>query len=594
MKQLLIILLSFGLALGDALPFSGGNGKGLMAQTVKGKKGKKKKKRGKTETGGKSTKSGKEKEQVDYLFIEANTQYLQEEKEEAISLLKEVLDVDKSHHASMYLIGKIAYELGDYSNSVKYAKMALDENQENIWYHYSLSQGYQGLRDLTRAIQVQEEMASRFPEEKEVLFDLAQLYIGTADYQKSVDVYDRLEQLAGPSEEVIFRKHQLYLYLNQPEKALGELDKLISMFPGETRYLQAKYDVLIMDGREAEGIQILEDLLARRPNDAFALLSLADYYQIKGDKEKSELYLLRAFENPEVDLSAKVRILGSMYPFADQDEKIKAQLQKLGDILYEVHPKDPLVDGIRGDIFQVLGQPDSAQFYYRESLDGEPASEKVWQELLIIDSEMGDFKGMQRDAEQALEYFPNQALFLYFFGVSSAQTEDNDGAIYAFEKIKKTGVTDLEILMQAYISLGEIYHEEKEFEKSDENFEEALELDGDNALVLNNFAYFLSLRNEQLDRAEDMVVKALKKAPTSSAYLDTYGWILYLKGDYQSAATQLGKAVEHGGEGEVLEHYGDVWLKLGDETKARDFWQRAIQSGSSDLDIDSKLREAGN
>jgi len=591
MKQLLIILLSLGLVLGEAIP-TPGNEKGLMAQTTKGRKGKKKKK--KSEGATKSTKGGKEKEQVDYLFIEANTQYLQGEKEEAISLLKEVLDVDKSHHASMYLIGKISYELGDYATSVKYAKMALDETQDNIWYHHVLSQGYQGLRDLTRAIQVQEEMASRFPDEKEVLFDLAQLYIGTADYQKSVDIYDRLEQLAGPNEEVIYRKHQLYLYLNQPEKALGELDKLINLFPSDPRYIQAKYDVLIMDGREEEAIQILEELLVRKPSDAFALLSLADYYQIKGNREKSEMYLLRAFENPEVDLEAKVRILGSMYPFADKDEKVKAQLQKLGDILYKTHPKDPLVDGIRGDIFQVSGQSDSAQYYYRESLDGEPANEQVWQELLIIDSEMGDFKGMQKDAEQALEYFPNQALFLYFFGVGSSQSDDNDGAIYAFEKIKKTGVTDLEILMQAYISLGEIYHEEKEFDKSDENFEEALGLDADNALVLNNFAYFLSLRNEQLDRAETMVIKALKKVPNSSAYLDTYGWILYLKGEFQSAEAQLGKAVENGGDGEVFEHYGDVWLKLGDETKARDYWQRAKQSGSPDLDIEQKLREAGN
>ncbi len=91
-----------------------------------------------------------------------------------------------------------------------------------------------------------------------------------------------------------------------------------------------------------------------------------------------------------------------------------------------------------------------------------------------------------------------------------------------------------------------------------------------------------------------MVIKALKESPNSSAYLDTYGWILYLKGDFKAAEVQLAKAVENGGSGEVLEHYGDVLLKLGDENKAREYWQKAIDSGSADLDIEEKLRNARN
>ncbi len=585
MKKLFLILLSSGLILMGPIASFSGAGYGLMAQT--GGKGKKNK-------AVKPIKGGKEKEQVDYLFIEANTQYLQNESDEAISLLKEVLDIDKNHHASMYMIGKICWELGDYPNSVKYAKMALELEKDNYWYYYQLSQGYQGLRDLTRAIQVQEQMATRFPDNKESLFDLAQLYISTSDYQKSVEVYDQLEKLSGMNEDVVYRKHQLYLYLNRPESAIAELDKLIAFFPVETRYVQAKYDVLIMNGQEEEAIAVLEGILETRPNDAFALLSLADYYQIKGNQEKSEAYLLRAFENPDVELEAKVRILSSMYPFAEKDAKVKTKLRTLGDILYKVHLKSPLIDGIRGDIFQVSGSPDSAQYFYRESLLGDPTNEEVWQELLLIDSELGDFEGMAKDAEEALEYFPNQILFLYFFGVGSLQQGDNDGAIYAFEKIKKVGATNLELLLQAYVNLGEIYHEEKEFLKSDRSFEEALKLDANNPLALNNYAYFLSLRNEQLDRAEEMVKKALLSSPNSSAYLDTYGWILYLKGNYKDAEAQLAKAVEQGGTGEVFEHYGDVWLKLGDEDKARSFWQKAKESGSDDLDIEEKLRNARN
>ncbi len=577
---MLTILLSLGFVMMGPVTGFHGSGSELIAQT-----GKKDKQR-------KSSGSRKEKGQVDFLFIEANTQYLQNEAEEAIALFKEVLDIDKNHHASMYMIGKLSWELGDYSNSVKYAKMAIELEKNNYWYYFQLSQGYQGLRDIDRAIQVQEQTVKRFPDNKDALFDLAQLYISIADYQKSVEVYDQLEKLTGMNEDVIYRKHRLRLYLNQPDKALEELDKLIAFFPIESRYLQAKYDVLVRNGREEEAIAVLEDILESKPNDGFALLSLADYYQIAGNREKSEAFLLRAFENPDVDLEAKIRILSSMYSFAVRDPEVLTHLRTLGDILYKVHPKSPLIDGIRGDIFQVSDNKDSARYFYRKSLEGNPANESVWQELLILDSELSDFEGMTKDAEQALEYFPNQVIFLYYFGVGSLRQGDRDGAIYAFEKIKKVGVSKFELLLQACVLLGEIYYKEEEYEKSDRNFEEALKLDGDNPLTLNNYAYFLSLRNEQLDRAEEMVKKALLSFPNSPAYLDTYGWILYLKGDYEAAETQLAKAVEQGGTGEVLEHYGDVWLKLGDETKARSFWQKAKETGSENLDIEGKLRKA--
>lgn len=560
------------------------DGNGLHAQS------RKKKKRAKTE----STKKGKDKSRIDYLFIEANTQYLQGNTAEAMLLFKQVLDIDSKHHASMYNISKISFEEGDFETATKYARMALDENSENIWYYSQLVSAYRGQRNTAKAISVQEELVEKFPEDKDALFELAQLYIENKRYQESVDAYTKLEDLIGMNEDVVFRKHQLYIYLNEPEKALAEIDKLIAFFPNEQQYYQAKYDIFMLTDREDEAQQILEDLLKVNPSDAFALLALADYYKSKQQFAKSDEYLFRAFENPAVDLEAKVKILSGMYSYAELDEGVQKRMKKLGDILYKTNPESALVNGIRGDIFQVNGQADSARIYYLKSLESEPANEQVWQELLFIDSEGSDFDAMKKDSESALEYFPNQALFLYFFGLGSSQTGDNDEAIYAFEKIKKIGKSNKELLFQAYLSLGEIYHDEDNFGKSDENFEAALEIDDENPLILNNYAYFLSLRNEQLDRAAEMVQKALEKAPTSSAYQDTYGWILYLQGDYQSAEEWLSKAVDGGGGAEVLEHYGDVWMKLGDYEKAKQYWEKAKDAGAEDLDVAEKMKAAGN
>jgi tetratricopeptide (TPR) repeat protein len=593
MNKLPALLLFLGLFVGQDIVCGSLTGGGLHAQ---------KKEKAASEKGGKKGKGGnagkpetidpKTKERIDYLFIEANTLYLQDKKTEAIALYKELLAIDAKNHAALYNVGKIQNELKNYGEGVKYCKMALDLNPDNFWYYAELANAYQGAREMEKALDVQIALVKRFPDDKNALYDLAQLYIVNKDFEKAIGVYTQLEQQTGDNEEIAFRKHQLYVYTDQTDKALAELDRLIAGNPGETRYWQAKYDLLMLMNKNTEAQAVLEKILEKNPNDGFALLSLADYYKKIGQVQKSDEYLQRAFDDPEVDLETKVKILGGLYQFAEKDPAILSRMDRMSLSLLKLHPKSAMVLGIRGDVLQAAHQPDSARVYYLKSLAVDASNEQVWSELLLIDSEGNNYDALQKDAEKALEYYPNQVLFLYFFAHSSAQKGDNEEAIYAYEKIKKSGQDDKDVLLQTYLGLAECYHKEEQFAKSDENFEAALKIAPGNQLVLNNYAYYLSLRGERLEDATKMVLQALQAEPENGAYQDTYGWILYLQGKYKEAEQWIGKAVAQGGVGEVLEHYGDTWSKLGELNKAKEYWQKALDSGSK-FNMDTKLKGAG-
>jgi Tfp pilus assembly protein PilF len=124
-----------------------------------------------------------------------------------------------------------------------------------------------------------------------------------------------------------------------------------------------------------------------------------------------------------------------------------------------------------------------------------------------------------------------------------------------------------------------------------QSFDEALELSPGNPLVLNNYAYYLSLRNYRMDDAERMASQAFEKQPNSPSIQDTYGWILYLKGDLANAKRYIGKAVESDGGAEVLEHYGDVLMKLGEVENAKSNWQKALDQGATNFSIAEKLQQ---
>ena len=77
--------------------------------------------------------------------------------------------------------------------------------------------------------------------------------------------------------------------------------------------------------------------------------------------------------------------------------------------------------------------------------------------------------------------------------------------------------------------------------------------------MLNNYAYLLATRKGDLKKAEEMSRQSLKAEPDNPTFLDTYAWILYLRGEKQLAKMYIQNAVRQMGEvtwpAEIAEHY---------------------------------------
>lgn len=110
--------------------------------------------------------------------------------------------------------------------------------------------------------------------------------------------------------------------------------------------------------------------------------------------------------------------------------------------------------------------------------------------------------------------------------------------------------------------------------------------------MLNNYAYFLSLRNDKLDKASEMAAKANQIEPNQASYQDTYAWILYAQKKYTDARLWIEKAITNGGakSGTILEHYGDILYQLNETDKAVEQWQKAKTLGDTSDKIDAKIK----
>jgi tetratricopeptide (TPR) repeat protein len=188
--------------------------------------------------------------------------------------------------------------------------------------------------------------------------------------------------------------------------------------------------------------------------------------------------------------------------------------------------------------------------------------------------------------------FPNTPSFSFYNGMSNLMKKDYNKAVESLEQAKRISLENRDMQLEIFSQLGDAYYNLKDYEKSNQSFDEALGLDSNNGHVLNNYSYFLSLEKANLGKALRMSSKLILLFPDDATYLDTHGWVLFQNGDYSTAASYLEKAAKNSNSGVVWEHYGDALFKMNKQTEAIEAWKRAKELGNETSDqLEKKLKE---
>jgi tetratricopeptide (TPR) repeat protein len=147
---------------------------------------------------------------------------------------------------------------------------------------------------------------------------------------------------------------------------------------------------------------------------------------------------------------------------------------------------------------------------------------------------------------------------------------------YFFDNDRKT--------YDGYLWLIEYYSRTKDLSSQVAILQEALGTFTEDAALLNWLGYSYVLQNEHLEEAESLVRRALQLSPDNPYYLDSMGWLYYLKGDYSNAIKQM--AIPQKLEklpAEIAWHIASIYLALEDHANAAVYAKRAIESNDDPI-----------
>ena len=422
-------------------------------------------------------------------------------------------------------------------------------------------------------------------------YSSALLYNGKL--QEAIKVYDKVEQEIGINYELIDEKKRLWLRLGKLDKAAEEVERLISKDPTNVKNYSLLVELYQVNDMPEKSLEVIGRMQKVNDKSPYVYLALAEYYRSTNQREKSFEQLKLAFGSNELEHDIKLKIISSYLPLAQASPEMLEQGISLSEILATTHPTDAISLAIHGDFLFMDDKFADAIFQYKASLGIDRNNMIVWQQLLLCQAQMNDYTGIEETSSEALELFPEQSVFYLFNGIAHTFLKNHDDAVKILLAGSKLVVDNDLQLNDFYIRLADNYHNLDNHVESDKYFEKSLTIDPKNPLVLNNYSYYLSLRKENLEKAETMSKLSNELNPGQPSYQDTYGWILYVMGKYKDAQEWLQRALDSGGNtnGTILEHMGDVLYKLGDTSKALEYWKQAKDAGETSEFIDNKIRD---
>ena len=529
----------------------------------------------------------------DYFYLEAEKSRLAGDYASAKELYQHCLDINPNAAEAVYNLGLMELFLRQDSVEVgiDMLKEACSLDSCNPWYQETLATIYLKARKTTEAIPFLEKMAKLQTNRSDVLSQLASIYRDDGHTDKAIEVLNRIELREGKSLQLSMEKFNLYMSKEEEDSAFAELQSLCDEYPHELNYQVMLANQYQMNGNTEKAMQIYNNVRQKDAHNLNLLLAMMNYYRSTDDTERF-VHLRDSLLYDEGSTSElRVALMRDYIDEVMQDSlKRDAMLQTFDSVL-ALPQKDSQLLMLKAAYldYTKAGSDKVAELMHRV-LEVEPGNQTALWNLLQYYAPKNNMVAIEDICRKGFNYHPEELAYAYYLGVSLFQQEKLKEAAEVFQQGLRTKTEEARpaLVSDMYSVLGDLYYQEKKPLEAFAAYDSALVYKDDNISCLNNYAYYLSLRDEQLDKAEEMSYRTIKAEPDNITYLDTYAWILFMKKDFTNARIYMDRVVKPGLtdeellrvddlQGNLIEHAGDIYAECGLTDTALRYWNLALR-----------------
>ena len=531
--------------------------------------------------------SPEQQRKFDYFYYEAANLKNAGKYDAAYDLFSYCLSLDTASSPVLYELAMFQLQRNRPEKAVEMLKSAVAHSDDNFTYRMTLAGLYRNLGMYGEASDSYEELVKRYPDKSELNYYLADALTQEGEIGAAIDAYNVLESTMGMNETLSLQKFKLYQTLKQPDKAFEEIEKLANRYPMNARYRLLMGDLHLENEETEKALACYQQAHEIDPDDPRYIVSMANYYDQTGDKEAAEQEIRDALVNEKLDVETKVGILSRYVQRLQQTQQGIENANSLFQTLLDQHPEDTELKLMYGSLLMAQQKEEEAKFQFQLVTEMEPSNEGAWQQLLNISLKGEDIPEVIRICTRCKELFPEAPEYYFYLGIGYYMQEKYQESLdtyYAGLKIIPEG--NGVVKSNFYGQIGDLYYQMEKMDEAYKAYDEALKYNENNAPVLNNYSYFLTLDKKDLKKAERMAAQCIKLEPDNATYLDTYAWVFFVQGNYTLAKIYIENALskDKTNSAELVDHYGDILYMSGEKDKALEQWKKAKEMGK-DTDV---------
>lgn len=564
--------------------------------------------------------------------------------EEAFHLLENLLESDPDNVTALRWLANLHLQQKQPEQALPLLKRAVRLHPASEQVYLEAMQAFSGQQNLDEVLEIARlahQHADQPIQSTRILVRLLGSAIQTADDVQSM--LDRKRELDTVLEQAVtdFPNQEIFLFI-QAEIALeqnrfDEAFERYHLLDQRSEQLEQTRSRILVHALQAhgsgpEGVRLVQLQLEQRKDDSLAQFLLGLLHELRDQGDRAFTAYQRASELNPNDLPTLRKLVLLYY---QRDQLIRAR-ELLARIRTE-HPDDPEMLQLAGQIALATEDFAAAATYLQQRIlkhrqgmkvENPPALYAQLAMALLVDSpslqaatdamyhaaeEPGLLEWVWRhQLRQSLairETAPDEATIVtkrifeslmdlsdrlpgnpeveLLIGKTLSFQKDYDNAIPAFERAiqlaEQVENSHTWLTTGFYFDLAAAYERAGHIDSSVAAFEKIIAQEPDHHPALNYLAYMWAERGENLDRALEYVTRALKHEPDNGAYIDTLGWVYYQQGRFEDAYREHLKAAEiEPDEPVILEHLGDVLMKLGRPLEARAYYRITLELGADD------------
>ncbi len=518
------------------------------------------------------------------LFIDGSLKESKGQFAEAVLDFQEALRYDQDP-AIYFALAKNYAQLRRFPLAAETANEAVNRDSSKIEYRELLAQIYINSGQFEKAANEYRTILRKEPQNIPATYTLAQL-LERVKPLEALELYNALVARQGPTWEVLLQIAQLNSVLQRYDKAAETFEQMSKIDPGNLALKQNLSEVYLRLKNYDKALEVLNDVLEKNPENIMLRATLADVYLQQNNWPSAKEQLNVVIQSDSLDPDTHLRIGVAFYAQTIKDTLVIPEAIDVFKKYEKNYPNDSRPYVYLGVLHRGIKKDSIAEQYFTKATQSANWNGDAWWQLGWMYFDKQDFKETISVMNKAKQYISDDFRIYMLLGIAYSRAGLNQDSRVALERAHELKPDELNVLS----SLGLTYDALKMHAESDSTYERALRIDPHFPLVLNNYAYSLSERGLQLERAMAMSKESLEKDSTNSSYLDTYGWILFQRRKYEDALVYIKKAVDLGDASSVvLEHLGDVYAKLNRMDEAKKYWSKALEKDQNNVSLKEKI-----